>query len=281
MTDSAGAIAATRDGVALKSHRWPADGPARAHLLLVHGIAEHADRHAHVAARFARSGIETHAYDLRGFGASGGARAYVDRWSQFYDDVEDELRAVRSAAAGLPVILYGHSMGGLIALGYALSDRPRPDLLVLSAPAVAASIPGWKRAVAALLSRAVPRFSIANELAEGGLSHDPAVEAAYKSDPLNVHRTTARLGQEFIAEQARVQADLAKRDALPIPTYVLHGVDDPIVPITASAALDGKRNVTRRVYPGLVHEMHNEPQGARVIDDTAGWLEAQLARGAR
>jgi acylglycerol lipase len=269
-------LAATRDGVALKEHHWPADGRARAHLLLVHGIAEHAGRHAHVAARLSRAGIETHAFDLRGFGASGGTRAYVDRWSQFYDDVEDELRAVRGASGDAPVILYGHSMGGLIALGYALSPRPKPDLLVLSAPAVAASVPGWKRALAKVLARALPRFTIANELTKGGLSHDPAVEAAYAVDPLNVHRTTARLGQEFLAEQIRVQGALAGLDRLPVPTYVLHGTDDPIVPVSASALLDGKGNVTRRVYPGLVHETHNEPQAASVIEDTVAYLDGRL-----
>jgi alpha-beta hydrolase superfamily lysophospholipase len=272
-------LASTRDGLALKEHHWPAEGRPRAHLLLVHGIAEHAGRHAHVATRLSRAGIETHAFDLRGFGASGGTRAYVDRWSQFYDDVEDELRAVRGAAAGAPVILYGHSMGGLIALGYVLSGRPKPDILVLSAPAVAASVPGWKRAVAKVLARAQPRFTIANELAKGGLSHDPAVEAAYASDPLNVHRTTARLGQEFLAEQVRIQGVLAGLDRLPVPTYVLHGTDDPIVPASASALLDRKGNVTRRVYPGLVHETHNEPQGAAVIEDTVAFLDGRL-RGA-
>jgi acylglycerol lipase len=269
-------LAATRDGVALKEHHWPAEGRARAHLLLVHGIAEHAERHAHVAARLSRAGIATHAFDLRGFGASGGTRAYVDRWSQFHDDVEDELRAVRDAASGAPVILYGHSMGGLIALGYVLSPRPKPDLLVLSAPAVAASVPGWKRALARLLARAQPRFTIANELRRGGLSHDPAVEDAYATDPLNVHRTTARLGQEFLAEQVRIQGVLAGLERLPVPTYVLHGTDDPIVPVAASALLAGKGNVTRRVYPGLVHETHNEPQAAAVIEDTVAYLDAQL-----
>ena len=125
----------TRDGIALRTYTWPVVGAARAHLLLVHGIAEHAGRYPHVAARLASAGVTTHAYDQRGFGGSGGTRAYVDRWSQYYDDLEDRLADVRAKAGGLPVVLYGHSMGGLIALGYTLADPPRPlpDLLVLSA----------------------------------------------------------------------------------------------------------------------------------------------------
>jgi alpha-beta hydrolase superfamily lysophospholipase len=273
---TAAALARTRDGIPLKAHRWPAQGAARAHLLLVHGIAEHAGRHAHVAARFGAAGIETHAYDLRGFGGSGGTRAYVDAWSQYQDDVEDELRAVRAASGGLPVILMGHSMGGLIALSYVLSGRPKPDALVLSAPAIGASVPGWKRALAAVLSRVMPKFVIKNDFQGSGLSHDPAVGAAYLSDPLAVHRTTARLGQELLAEQVVVQRQLAPIDRMPIPTYVLHGTRDPIVPVTASALLEGRGNVTRRVYPDLVHEMHNEPQAEEVIADTVRWLDRFL-----
>ncbi|TMC07707.1 MAG: lysophospholipase [Chloroflexi bacterium] len=269
--------ARTRDGLELRTLRWPAVGVARAHLLLIHGIAEHAGRHAHVASRFANAGIETHAFDLRGFGASAGRRAYVDRWSQYDDDVEDQLAAIRAEARGLPVVLYGHSMGGLIALGYVLADvpRPEPEILVLSAPAIA-SVGGWRRPLAAVLGRAVPRLEIANRLPAGGLSHDPVVEVAYRSDPLNVHRTTTRLGMELFREQARVQSRLARTGALPIPTYVLHGAEDPIVPVSSSASLERRANVTRRVYPGLRHEMHNEPEADAVIGDTITWTASSL-----
>jgi acylglycerol lipase len=270
--------ARTRDGLQLRTLRWPAVGVARAHLLLIHGIAEHAGRHGHVASRFANAGIETHSYDLRGFGASAGPRAYVDRWSQYHDDLEDQLAASRAeAGGGLPVVLYGHSMGGLIALGYVLAvpPRPVPDLLVLSAPAIA-SAGRWRRPLAAVLGRALPRLEIANRLPAGGLSHDPQIEVAYRSDPLNVHRTTTRLGMELFREQSRVQSRLAQSGALPIRTYVLHGSADAIVPVSSSASLEGVGNVTRRVYPGLRHEMHNEPEADAVVGDTLAWIENAL-----
>jgi acylglycerol lipase len=270
-----------RDGLELRTYLWPAVATPRAHLLLVHGIAEHAGRYPHVATQLARAGITTHAYDQRGFGSSGGHRAYVDRWSQYHDDVEALLAHVRSAAAGLPVVLYGHSMGGLIALGYALADPPRPlpDLLVLSAPAIDAAVPAWKRRLADVLGIAVPRFTIANTFPSGGLSSDPAVEIAYLADPLAVHRTTARLGVSLFREQDRVQRALAGGGSLPVPTYVLHGADDPIVPEGASRSLEGRANVTRRVYPGLHHETHNEPSGASVIDDTVAWIAHEVSEG--
>ena len=272
------ATARTRDGLELRTLRWRADGEARAHLLLIHGIAEHAERHAHVATRFAQAGIETHAFDLRGFGASSGRRAYLDRWAQYHDDVEDRLAAVRAVSGRSPVILFGHSMGGLIALGYVLADgpRPAPDLLVLSAPAIAANVALWKRSLADVLGRIAPGMEIANDLTPGGLSHDPQIELAYRSDPLNHHSTTARLGMELFHEQARVASRLAEIAALPLPTYVLHGSDDEVVPVSSSASLEGRGNVTRHVYPGLRHEMHNEPEAAAVIGDTLAWIMARV-----
>ena len=268
----------TRDGLELRTLRWAASGTPRAHVLLIHGIAEHAGRHTQVASSFALAGIETHACDLRGFGGSAGRRAYVGRWSDYHDDVEDQLAAVRDEARGLPVVLYGHSMGGLIALGYVLAEppRPAPDLLVLSAPAIAAVVARWIRGLADVLGRVMPTVEIPNALPAGALSRDPRVEVAYRSDPLNVHRTTARLGMELFHEQARVQAALARTSALPTATYVLHGSDDPIVPLSASSSLEKRENVTRRVYPGLRHETHNEPEATAVIDDTTGWIEKNL-----
>jgi len=268
-----------RDGGSVRTYSWPAAGTPRAHLLLVHGIAEHAGRYPHVATQLAAAGIAVHAYDLRGFGGSGGRRAYVDRWSEYHDDLQDRLAAVRSPAGGLPVILYGHSMGGLIALGYVLADPPRPlpDLLVLSAPAIDAAVPGWKRRLAPILARLAPRFALANAFTPGALSSDPAVDAAYRADPLAVHRTTARLGNELFHEQDRVRAALAHGGPLPVPTYVLHGAADPVVPESMTRTL-ARQNATRRVYDGLHHETHNEPEGPTVIGDTIAWLDDQLEK---
>jgi acylglycerol lipase len=274
------AVVRARDGIDLREYEWPAEGTPRAHLLLVHGIAEHAGRYRHVATQLAGAGIITHAYDQRGFGESGGHRAYIDRWSQYHDDLEDRLAEVRAAADGLPVVLYGHSMGGLIALGYTLADPPRPlpDLLVLSAPAIDAVVAGWKRSIAGVLAATFPRFAIANTFHPGALSSDPAVEAAYRADPIAVHRTTTRLGASLFREQGRVKGALAGGAPLPVTTYVLHGTDDPIVPEWASRPLHGRANVTRRVYEGLHHETHNEPSGAAVIEDTIAWIVGQIKR---
>jgi len=267
----------TADGVALRTVRWQPPEPAWATLLLVHGLGEHVGRYDHVARRMADAGIDVHGYDHRGFGASSGPRAYVARWSVLHDDLEARLDAVRAASDGLPVVLYGHSLGGLVVLGYALADSPRPlpDLMVLTSPGLDSTIAGWKQRVAPILGRIAPRLRIPNGFRAGDLSRDPEVDARLAADPLSIRSSTARLGSAGFAEQARVRALLAGGAPLPVPTYVVHGSDDPIVPVEASAPLaQGRTNVTRRVYPGLRHETHNEPEGPSVVDDTIAWVRA-------
>lgn len=272
----------TADGLAVRTLRWPPVEPAWATLLLVHGLGEHAGRYDHVGRQMAAAGIDVHAYDHRGFGASGGPRAYVERWSVLHDDLELRLRVARETGHGRPLVLYGHSMGGLIVIGYVLAEQPRrlPDLVVLTSPALDSTIAGWKRAVAPALSRIAPRLRLANGFQPGSLSRDPAVDVRVAADPLCQARSTARLGAAGFAEQARVRAALAEGGRpLPVRTYVIHGSDDPIVPVGASEILAGRPNVIRRVYRGLRHETHNEPEGAAVVDDTIAWLREHASTG--
>jgi acylglycerol lipase len=144
---------------------------------------------------------------------------------------------------------------------------------VLSAPAVAASIPAWQRALVATVSRVAPGSRLANRLPTDVLSKDAAVWADYVADPLNEHRSTARFGALALAEQRRVAAAV---DRLSIPTLVIHGGDDRLVPTATSELFESRRGVTRRVYPGVRHELHNEPEGPRVLDDVVAWIRASV-----
>ena len=124
-----------------------------ASLLLVHGLGEHSGRYEHVGDHLAAAGIDTHAYDQRGNGASGGARGDIDRWSRFHDDLEEQLVSLRQSADGRPVVLYAHSLGGLVAAGYLIDGRPRPDFTVLSAPGLDSTLARWKLALAPVVAR--------------------------------------------------------------------------------------------------------------------------------
>ena len=147
------------DGTDLLVRHWPADeveaggtwaGRPWGSVLLVHGLGEHSGRYEHVGDQLTRAGLEVSAYDHRGMGGSGGRRGHIERWSQLHDDLAERLAVVRAEAGGRPVVLYGHSLGAMIAAGYLLSDGPRPDLAVLSSPALDSTLPGWKKSLAPL-----------------------------------------------------------------------------------------------------------------------------------
>ena len=262
---------AARDGETLALRHWPVTGGARASVLIIHGLGEHGGRYERAAGIFAGAGFDTWALDLRGFGASGGRRAYVERMDVWLDDVADRLAALRDL--GLPVVLLGHSVGGLVCLRYAESDRPQPDLLVLSAPAVAGNVPAWKKVFARALGAVAPTVTVKNAIDGSVLSRDPAVGADYVADPLNVHSTTTRLGAVLFNAQGPAIADRAR---IRVPAMVIHGGLDHLVPTASSAVFGGLPGVERRVYDGLAHETFNEPEGPEVVAEVAAWITAHL-----
>ena len=262
------------DGTILRTIHWDPAGEPWAVAEIVHGLGEHGGRYETVAAAFTDAGIDTWSYDQRGNGGSGGRRAYTDSWSILHDDLGARLVTLRDEYPGKPLVLFGHSLGGLVACGYVLSgqDRPLPDVLVLSAPALDDNQPGWQRPLARVLSGIVPKMQLANGLPDDGRSHDPAVDARVAADPLCASTSTVRLGAEAFKEQDRLRALLAALESMPVPTYVLHGSADPIVPLRATEVFASKGNVTRRVHEGLRHEQHHEPEHDRVLAEVVSWL---------
>lgn len=259
------------DGTPLHVRRWPAVGEPWATVMILHGLAEHSGRYERTGRLMSEAGLDVHAFDLRGHGLSGGRRVYVRRWDVFLDDLESRLAAVREP--GRPLVLFGHSLGALISLDYACSNRPSPDLLVLSAPTLHATIPAWQRVMAPLLGVLAPTLVIANPISGDQLARDPTVGVAYFADPLVQPRSTARLGAEFIAAMKRARSESSR---LAIPTLVIHGGSDTLVPTAGSEELAKRPCVERRVIPELHHETLNEPEGPQVVAGIVEWLRAKL-----
>lgn len=240
-------------------------------MLLVHGIGEHTGRYEHVGAAFAAAGIDVLAHDQRGFGETEGTRGHVGAFDEYLADVEPLIDERRSL--DVPVVLMGHSLGGLVATAYLVSERSQPDLAVLSAPALAAELPSWQRKAAPLLGTVIPSLRIPADFDGSVLSRDEQVQRDYENDPLRVPVSTARLGREVLRTMESTNKCL---DRLRVPTYVLHGADDTLVPPSASAPLDILPNVTRRMWPGLRHECLNEPERDEVLAEIITWLDTQL-----
>ena len=206
---------ASRDGTPLLARRWPEPAEPWATILVVHGIGEHSGRHEATGGRFAKAGLSATSFDHRGFGASGGRRAYVDHWSEFLDDIEDRLAASRRA--GLPSAMYGHSLGGLLLADYLLDGRPLPDVAVLSAPALGANVNPVLRALAPILSRVAPKTTITNPWNPAAISREPMLPEVANPDPLSIGKTTFRLGAEIFAAQKRVARAPGRAQRLPAP----------------------------------------------------------------
>ncbi len=257
----------TRTGLTQLRREWPVADP-RALVLIVHGLAEHSERYEHVGQFLNEHGYGAVAYDQRGHGRTGGRRAHVGSFDELLDDIEDHLGQLRTA--GRPVVLCGHSMGGLASAAYAVSGRPAPDLLVLSAPALGASLPAPMLVVPRLLSSVMGRTRLPAMFDSTVLSRDPAVGAAYDADPLIDPRATVAL---VAAIFDTIRSTVDRLDRLTVPTLVMHGSADELVPVDATECLEGRPGVERIVYPDMQHEIFNEIGWRGVLGDLVGWLE--------
>jgi len=240
--------------------------------ILVHGYAEHSGRYEQTASDLARAGFEVHAYDQQGHGRSGGIRCHVRRFEDLIDDLEGFVAAVRAERPPNPIIVVGHSMGGLVVAGFASRRDPKVAAVVTSGAALA--LPDdfpRARVIAALALRwLAPRLALESGLDPNGLSRDPEVVSAYLEDPLVQHKITTSLAAGMFSTMKHTAAAGVK-----VPMLLLHGEADPICPVEGSRRFFEQLHVTQRsliTYPGLRHEIFNEPERARVIDDLIGWI---------
>ncbi|MEY3015179.1 MAG: hypothetical protein RIT45_3914 [Pseudomonadota bacterium] len=268
-----------RDGLRL-AWRWNRVADSAATLVVHHGFAEHMGRYGNLVEAMSAAGIDTFLYDARGHGASGGRRGHVDAFADYAADLRQVIDHVRAEAGRVPYLL-GHSQGGLV-VSYALRERALPVAgIVLSNPALAASVevPGWKVVAAKTLSRLLPTVALPVGIPASHISRDPASVRDYESDPAIFGAGTTRWGAEFLAAQQHVLAAPLRVD---VPLLALIGTGDQVVDpevgqrYFASVAADDR---TIEVFEGFYHELFNEPAGERdrPLAALRDWLTARLA----
>jgi alpha-beta hydrolase superfamily lysophospholipase len=189
------------------------------------------------------------------------------------DDIDAVVTRARAESGG-PVVLIGHSFGGLMAIAYTLAHADHIDKAVFSAPLLIpkVKVPAWKRPMTKILPRLAPRVAVSNEVDANLLSHDPDVARRYAADPLVHDRITGGLygstiarGEEFIARAGEIR----------VPFLLMQGRDDGIVdPIGSQRFFAGARAPERAfcVYPGMYHEIFNEVEQEKVFQDVESWL---------
>jgi alpha-beta hydrolase superfamily lysophospholipase len=250
----------------------------RAVVVLAHGYAEHARRYDHVAARFAAAGLATYALDHRGHGRSGGKRVYLRDITEYTEDFHTLVGIARSENPGLKLIVLGHSMGGGIVFTYGVRYPDDYDAMVLSGPAINAneSVSPMKLLLAKVVGKIAPGLPVEN-LPADAVSRDPKVVSAYENDPLVHHgKLPAGIGRALIEVGETMPQRAA---AITAPLLVVHGDQDKLIPVEGSKRLTdciGSADVHLKVYPGLYHEVFNEPEQELVLDDVTAWIESKL-----
>jgi alpha-beta hydrolase superfamily lysophospholipase len=271
----------THDGLSLVVEHCEVAN-ARARLVLVHGYAEHRRRYAELVGRLEAHRIECHLFDLRGHGQSEGPRAHVSRFRDYVEDLDRVLTSVRARNAATPLLLLGHSLGGLITLDYIRTHPIACDAFAVSSPYLGAAfrVPRLKTIMARALSFLAPKLLLPNGLRPQWVSRDEEVVAAYSNDPLIFDKTTPRWYVEVTAAQ---QTLIAHAEDITTPAlFLLAGSDriaDHKIALDVFARL-GTTDKRLRTYPDLYHELFNELAADReeVIGDLLAWLDATLAR---
>lgn len=280
MADTTQALFTLRDGlnIALYDWRLPQRGRPRAVVLIVHGLGEHAWRYDALAQRLNEWGFAVRAYDQRGHGDSGGARGVLPDDDALLDDLYEVLEDTRKHIAdpwACPLILFGHSMGGLVAATWVLRGSTPVDGLVLSSPALDPGIGALQQWLISVLLRWAPNLALSNGLDPRQISHDPAVVDAYKKDKRVHNRISARLAN-FI--QRSGEHVLLAAPHWSVPTLLLYAGADHLVRPEGSrafAAVAPNPVVTSQVLEGQFHEIFNEADSSLSYAALKAWLDIQ------
>ncbi|MFM1982837.1 MAG: hypothetical protein RJB22_1556 [Pseudomonadota bacterium] len=266
-------------GAKLFHQTWMPSTPPHAILILAHGYAEHLGRYDYFARRCNNVGLAVFALDHWGHGNSDGEPGYVPSFSIFLDGMAALLSHARATCPGLPRVLIGHSMGGLIGASHLLTHQDGYAAAVLSGPAVQPGTPpsAATRVIGRLLSKLAPHAGLI-QLDATAISRDPDVVARYLEDPL-VHKgkMSARMAAEMLDAMEHLQANAGQ---IRIPLLIAHGSEDKL------AAAEGGRRLSDlvsstdkefRLLKGMYHEIFNEPERDDVIDGVLSWIDQRIS----
>jgi alpha-beta hydrolase superfamily lysophospholipase len=273
----------SKDGLNLYARVWTPEGDVRGVVVLVHGLGEYGGRYLDVGQSFVDRGYAFVAGDLRGHGLSEGRRAFVARLDNFMDDLDGYCDEIRLHFPDKPLFLYCFSMGSTIGAAYLIRRHPRLAGAILCSggyltPGASAAAMGKLKA----FRHVVPTMAVSNGMGatRDKVCHDVAVLDAYDADPLVYKKITVGLAAVFVDANAEV---LARAGEIQVPLLVMHGEDDVVAMPEGSNRLAAgvSGDVTLKLWPGLYHFIHHEPDGAReqVLAFAADWLDAHLVTG--
>ena len=279
MPDSTLRSFTAHDGSNLAVVDWPLPSgvPSRGLVVIVHGLGEHAGRYDHVAERLNSWGFAVRSYDQHGHGESDGKPGALPSDTFLLDNLAELLDTSRRRMdPRLPLVLMGHSLGGLVAARLVSLNLRQVDGLVLSSPALDAGMNAFQKLLVSVLPRLAPDLRVGNGLNAQYLSHDAGVVQAYRDDPMVHDRISARLAR-FIADAG--PAVLASAPQWRVPTLLLYAGADHLVNPEGSRAFAAAAPpgvVSAHCFEGLYHEIFNEVDREAVFERLKGWIDARF-----
>jgi alpha-beta hydrolase superfamily lysophospholipase len=268
----------TIDHHTLARYDWPVPtGSAKALVLLVHGLGEHMGRYQHVAFALQQAGYMVIGYDHVGHGLSSGKRGDTDTPDQLTEHLQHMVKEVKSLHPRLPLVLLGHSMGGLVVQRAAASDRSLADAVVMSSPALATFANAVQKLMLATLPKWLPHLRVDNGLKLEGLARDAQVVRDYKHDRLVHPLISASLGAWIVQEGIKA---VQQAEQWQVPSLLLYAGQDKLVNPQGSADFSKRASaevLQSHCFNVMYHEIFNDPEKQVVLQKLIHWLDARYA----
>lgn len=245
--------------------------PSKAIIVVTPGFAEHSGRYVHLSEYFSSQEYGVYVINTRGHGKSEGERAFVNSFDDFVEDLKIFIEKIKKWEKVERIFLLGHSMGGTIVLAYALKHPE--DLKGLITSGAGLAIHRRLGMAVKIASKIAPKMKAQMKIDPNTLTHDPIMVKKYVEDPLVFKFTTTRLIEQIFSTARRLMREAHK---LQVPILMLHGESDKLV--SAQGSKTFFENVQEKdkkliTYPGLYHEIFNEPEYKRIFDDIIDWIE--------
>lgn len=264
----------TSDNLQLNGAFFSPPAPIKAVIVLIHGMGEHFGRYKHVVDFFMSIGYAVVSMGYRGHGTSQGKKGHIPSYNQLMDDTDLLVKKAHELFKVLPLIMYGHSLGGNIAANYVLRRQPSLKGLIITAPyfKLAFDPPAWKVAMSKIMAKVLPALTLPTELELAALSREQSVVDAYKNDALVHDKISATF---FINVHPAGLYPIEHAGDLKTKTLAMHGLADRITSYdgTTEFAQKNPQMIELKLWEGLYHEIHNEKEKQQVFDYIAMWLE--------
>lgn len=268
----------TTNGKQIFTRTWIPESNLKAVIILVHGLGEHNGRYEYVSNFFNQNQIAFFSMDLSGHGKTEGLRGHADSFDEFSQEINSMMNYTKELYPDTPIFLYGHSMGGTIALYHVLSKKPDIRGLIVTSPLIepGTPVPPVKMMAAKVFNKLFPKLILENGLDVNNLSRDPMIIKDYVNDPLVHSKLSARLGMQIVE---KAEWEMAHAKDLSVPTLLLQGGKDHLVnpERTRDFAEKAPKNMMKFVYfPDHLHELHNEPDRDQTLKIILDWIEKRL-----